>query len=198
MRTLPGEAIDLFYKTNLEDPMNLLRNARDRTGKIENGDAANRIRAYIDPGAIAGDNFNRLQIIAIHIMVRDAKSGGWLNQMQNDHAKDRVKQLFAILDLPGSPGSNPDFQRLCSEYGDIKFDVQDVSLRFQDALKRCYFAAYLELRSGWDAVLKDPEASLNEILGYLRSGQFIEHVSCPPPPPKQLLTIHSEDAAHSD
>ena len=189
MKTLPSEAIDLFYKTSLEDPMDLLRNARDRTEKIENGDAASRIRGYTDPGTISGDNFNQLRIIAIHIMVRDAKNGGWLNEMQNNHAQDKVSKLFAILDLPGEPGSSPDYGRLCSEYDQIRFNVQDVGWRFQDALKRCYFAAYLQLRSGWDAVMKDPEASLNEILDYLRSGQFIEHVRCPPPPFKQLLTI---------
>lgn len=163
---MPGPAIGLFYGDNIERPESILDSAISRLDKYNDN-----LKRWLHPQGIFGNHRQFFEFVAIHIMVRDVRSQDWLNDLQKSHVLDKAEKLFKMLNAKPS-----DFNAAVGEYGDFRADPGAMVAEYHDCLRRCYVLSYIQLRSGWDDVVRDTAGSWTGVTAYLESDQCLVHV----------------------
>ncbi|KAF2851723.1 hypothetical protein T440DRAFT_507139 [Plenodomus tracheiphilus IPT5] len=109
-------------------------------------------------------------------LIMEALPGEAKELLYQNGIRDPDDGLRNVISRSQSYSAEAQFQNLIGAYRLAPhFDVVGSVRDYREALRRCYFAEYVNRCTEWDTVLNDPASKWPLITNYLLSDQFLEH-----------------------
>lgn len=163
---LPSRAKELFFN-----------NEEKSVGSWINSDIPSQVSAkdgYLSLSNIARDNSRLFYLASMHMLCHSLSQASWFDDDFRKHIWDhgKVQDFFNLV------GATKDFDKYANKYGNhnpAAKERESLHKQYENALRRCYDAAYVCYQSRWQTIIQDPVKSLGGIESTLKSDQYKEH-----------------------
>lgn len=141
--------------------------------------SSNTYIVWIPLSSILNENRRLFELTSMHFLCRDLSHADWLDDEFRSQLPDKVGDFFDMVGVP--PSASPDeVQRLKDRYGKDKTaarEFEQLRRQYSDAIRRCYYFAYICHDNSLEDVLRDASEGRYKIIrDTLLSDNFKEHL----------------------